>query len=215
MTQPTHCGQIEAAFPWYLNGTASADDSAMVEKHVAGCASCERRLASERQLFQQIAFSATEPNMDADVAWGQFASTLGDASAPLASPRAEPVAAPRYLRHLAIAQAAALAFLAMAVVYILSDRARLEPNFRTVTTPATVARHGGLVLRIAVAPDISTPQFLNLARAHGATVLAGPTPQGVFTLELPTLALQELALERLRATPGMLLVEPVSQPIGH
>jgi Putative zinc-finger len=211
MTQPTHCGQIEAVFPWYLNGTASADDHDMLEKHVASCASCERRLASERLLFQRISGSATDTTVDVDAAWDRFESSLGSATIGSIAPSAQPTAAPRYLRNLAIAQAAALAFLAIAVVYLLSDRARLEPGFRTVTTPVSVKSSGGMVLRVAVAQEISAPQFVALAQEHGATVLAGPTPQGVFTVELPTLALQELALERLRATPGMLLVEPVSK----
>jgi Putative zinc-finger len=208
------CSQIEARLPWYLNSTGSASAKLLLEEHVAGCPSCAGRLSAERLLFQKIRDASATPVPDTNRAWQRFEHSLGNA-APLAATAAAP--APRslqFLRAIAMAQAAALALMAVAVMYLLSDRDRAEPRFRTVTTPNAEVVSSGLLLRVAVTPTVTPGELVALAREHGAIVIAGPTPQGVYTLELTLPTLQNQALERLRAAPGLLLVEPVMTAAG-
>jgi anti-sigma-K factor RskA len=198
------CGLIDALMPWYLNGTASDSNRAQVETHIAQCAACRRRLAKERTLLEKFHDAGAAQAPATDAAWRRFETTLG-------SPPANVDVPARWsswvTRGVIIAQAAAVAALAIAVVSLLGERRRGEPQFHTVTTVSAPA--SGQLLRIAAAADISKEQMAQVALELGGTVLAGPSSQGVFTIQLDQVRMRDRAIQKLRATPGMLLVEPL------
>jgi anti-sigma factor RsiW len=200
----TQCAQIDAIVPWYLNGTASTEDRALVESHLAGCANCRRRVSTEQRIVTQLRTGLADETPDAAQAWTRFERSIGPATEGSSRPS-------RHLRWIIGAQAAAIVFFAVAFVQLLSDR-RGEPRYQTVTTPAPAVAQGRVLLRIAASSELSPQRVAQLAHDLGAVVTDGPSSQGVFTLELLPDRVRAQTIARLRSTSGILLVEPVSNP---
>jgi Putative zinc-finger len=205
MTSSIHCGQFEALLPWYVNDTATPTDRARVEEHLHTCGGCRERLLREQALLQHLRRSESLPAPDADESWLRFEKSLGDGRGAY-----EPVSTPsRLLRWVVVGQAAALAVLAVLLTQLLWDRNRSAPDFHTVTTAHPGPAPSGFALRVAAAPDATPATIAQIARDEGARVVAGPSEQGVYTLELDQQSLQQQALARLRAMPQLRLVEPI------
>lgn len=205
MTSSLQCGQLEALLPWYVNGTASPADCALVEGHLRECGACRERMRRERDLFEQIRRPAPTAVPDAVESWHRFERTLGD-NAPAREPATTPT---RLLRWVVVGQAAALAVLSMLLAQALWRQDRSAPSFRTVTTQAPGPAPAQFTVRVAAAAGITAQVVEQIALAHGARVVSGPSAQGVYTLELDQAALQRQALARLRASPEFQLVEQV------
>jgi anti-sigma factor RsiW len=205
MTSTLQCGQFEALLPWYVNGTASPADRALVEEHLRVCAACRERMRLERDLHDQIRRSASAEVPDAVESWHRFERTLGETA-----PAREPATAPtRLLRWVVVGQAAALAVLSVLLAQAFWRQDRSSPSFRTVTTPAPGPAPADFTVRVAVAAGVTAQVVEQIARAHGARVVGGPSALGVYTLELDEAAMQRQVLAQLRAIPELQLVEQV------
>ncbi len=215
MSSLTLCGQIDALTPWVLNGTAPVADCERFEQHLIRCDSCRERVEMERTLLSRM--RAAEPSTadkfeQAELAWTRFDRSLGTGSA--TTPAA--ARAPRYLRWIIAAQAAALLIFALAFVQLSTEQNRAAANYRTVTTPSSssvpIDARERQLLRLAVDRNLAASTLEQLARDHGAVVIDGPSAQGVVTLELLPERLQQQVIDQLRAIPGILLAEPLSTP---
>ena len=60
--------QAEELLPWYATGQLDAADRALVEKHLASCARCQRQLAAERALIHE--FQSLTPEIE--TGWAQL-----------------------------------------------------------------------------------------------------------------------------------------------
>lgn len=205
MTTSLHCGQLEALLPWYVNGTASPADRALVEEHLRGCGACRERMRRERDLLEQIRRPASTQMPDAAESWHRFERTLGDNP-----PVREPATAPtRLLRWVVVGQAAALAVLSVLLAQVFWRQDRSAPSFRTVTAQASGPAPTEFTVRVAVAAGVTPQAIEQIALAHGARVVSGPSARGVYTLELDPAAVQRQVLAQLRAIPELQLVEQV------
>lgn len=203
MTTLLQCGQFEAILPWYVNGTASAEDRALAQAHLQSCASCGERLRSEQALVRHMRDPAGLPPPDSGDSWQRFERTLGESIQ--ADPRA--AGSSRILRWAVGAQAAALVVLSVLLAQALWNQKRSAPEFHTVTStqPAPAA----FTLRLAAAPGVSPQSIARIAREHGLRVVGGPSALGVYTVQLDPDALRPQILDRLRSLPELQLVEQV------
>jgi anti-sigma factor RsiW len=200
----TQCAQVEAITPWYVNGTATAADRTRVDAHLAGCPDCRLRVTAEQRIAAHLrdAGSSIE-TPDADLAWERFERTIGPENV-------QPPRDSRHLRWVIAAQAAALVIFALAFWQFQIDQRRAAATYRTVTTAAPLVARDHLLLRLAVQPDVSADRVAELAHEQGGAVVDGPSAQGVYRLELLPDALHQQAIARLRASQGVLLVEPIA-----
>jgi predicted anti-sigma-YlaC factor YlaD len=199
----TPCAQIQAIAPWYVNGTASAVDRARVDAHLAGCSDCRQRVVAEQRVAAHMRDGHSVDTPDAELAWERFERTIGPEAA-------QPAQDSRHWRWIVAAQAAALVIFAVAFWQLQTDQRRAAASYRTVTTAAPLAARDHVLLHMAVQPDVSADRVAELAREQGGTVVGRPSSQGVYTLELLPDALHQQAIARLRATQGVLLVEPIA-----
>jgi anti-sigma factor RsiW len=200
--------QAQQLLPWYVNGTLEADEAAMVEAHVAECAECRADLAAEQVLAREVAALP----LDVEHAWSMLSDRI-DAAGP---PRrlAEPV--PFLRRKVAIGWAlggplAAAAAVAFAVAVKPSAPSPAGETYRALGSAPTAAPGNALVMFRAEARDGDLRAALTKA---GARIVDGPTASGAYVVRIAP-ASRAQALDGLRATPQIVLAEPIdpgSQP---
>jgi predicted anti-sigma-YlaC factor YlaD len=199
----THCAQVEAITPWYVNGTATAADRARMDAHLASCPDCRQRLAAEQRLAAHLRSAGLAATPDTQLAWERFERTIGPE-------HAQPSQGTRNLRWIIAAQSAALVIFALAFWQFQTDQRRTAATYRTVTTAPPPAARDRVLLHMAVQPAVSAGRVAQIAREQGGRVVDGPSAQGVYTLELLPDTLQQQTIARLRASQGVLLVEPIA-----
>jgi hypothetical protein len=178
--------------PWLVTGRIAASDRQRFERHIAECAECRDELAQQRELCEHI--RRDDAVMLAPQASLQKLMSRIDATRPahseeaqsvLGSPTAAPATAkssrPRWLAIAAAVQAIAIAAL---LTLLLQQRAAEmnEPRFTTLSTTAPQPR--GTLLRVVFSPQMTNAELQQLLRSVDATVVAGPTEAGVYSLQL-------------------------------
>lgn len=154
----------------------------------------------------------------------------GEPTAVPAAAAPHPARLPRAVRWALALQAAAVLALALGFAYLLADPGAApsdavsrtpsdspveaptdaEPTYRTLAAPAAPVAGEGLAVRAVFSPTASEEELRRLLLAAGARFAAGPSPAGVYTLEIGGDREQALAaLARLRRDPRVELAEPV------
>jgi anti-sigma factor RsiW len=200
--------RAQQLLPWYVNGTLEAAEAAMVEAHLAECAECRNDLAAERVLAREVAALP----LDVEHAW----STLSDRIDAAGPPRrlAEPV--PFLRRKVAmgwvlggpLAAAAAVAF---AVAIVPGAPSPAGETYRALGSAPTAAPGNALVM---FRPDARDSDMRVALTKAGARIVDGPTASGAYVVRIAP-ASRAQALDGLRATPQIILAEPIdpgSQP---
>lgn len=194
--------QAQQLLPWYVNGTLEADEAAMVEAHLAECAECRADLAAEQVLAREIVALP----LDVEHAWSMLSERI-DAAGP---PRrlAEPV--PFLRRKVAmgwvlggpLAAAAAVAF---AVVVVPGAPSPAGETYRALGSAPTAAPGNALVM---FKPDARDGDLRDALTKAGARIVDGPTASGAYVVRIAP-ASRAQALDGLRATPQIVLAEPI------
>jgi anti-sigma factor RsiW len=200
--------QAQQLLPWYVNGTVEADEAAAVEAHLADCAECRADLAAEQVLAREIAALP----LDVEHAWSMLSDRI-DAAGP---PRrlAEPV--PFLRRKVAIGWAlggplAAAAAVAFAVAIVPGAPSPVGQTYRALGSAPTAAPGNALVM---FRPDTRDGDLRAALTKVGARIVDGPTASGAYVVRIAP-AGRAQALDGLRATPQIVLAEPIdpgSQP---
>jgi anti-sigma factor RsiW len=200
--------QAQQLLPWYVNGTLEADEAALVEAHLAECAECRADLAAEQVLAREVAALP----LDVEHAWSMLSDRI-DAAGP---PRrlAEPV--PFLRRKVAIGWAlggplAAAAAVAFAVAIVPGAPSPVGQTYRALGSAPTAAPGNALVM---FRPDTRDGDLRAALTKVGARIVDGPTASGAYVVRIAP-ASRAQALDGLRATPQIVLAEPIdpgSQP---
>lgn len=216
--------------PWIVTGRIAASDKQRFERHLLDCAECRAELEQQRELCERI--RRDEPIMLAPQCSLQKLMARIDASTPELSVQPEPAEAPHsgpvappivatgarksapWLAIAAAVQTFAIAAL-MALIWQQREAEMNAPRFTTLSTAATPQPSGAL-LRVVFTPDMTNVEMQQLLRSVDATVVAGPSEAGVYSLRLKdgTSAQQVAAvLTSVRANPHVVFAENVSAEI--
>lgn len=172
---------IDARLPFYVNGTLSGEELALIEKHVRSCERCQREVGWLRELFSVLC----------DITLAQASEPARPQ--PLATPKRPP--SPRrarmqisegwretrlWMRGLLAAQLAAIAVLG---TLLAMDGSR-DANYSTLGALDPSAHTPGA---IAVIFDPRTPEseIRRAVRNAGARIVDGPTATNAYVLEVP------------------------------
>ncbi len=204
--------------PWFVAGTLSEQDSLRVQRHLQECRICaadERREARLRELVSSAPTVEHAPQPGLQKLVSRIDELERELPSQLDEPRgpATPLAArPVFVRWLAAAVLLQSIGLGVLGALLWQASQMQAPRFTTLSSPAqrwTGAAH----VRVVFAPAMTVGEVQALLASIPATVAAGPSEAGVYTLALENK--QEdvgAVLARLRATQGVLFAEPQSPP---
>jgi anti-sigma factor RsiW len=162
--------------PWYVNATLDRREAALVERHLASCAQCRQESERLRALGEIGGEEGWAPSP------AHFSRILEQIDAP--SPFRRVISwfrqTPRPVRLAFALQGAALA----AAVAVLALRA---PVYGTLSRPPAAASSRAR-LHVVFAPDITEEGLRQLLQGAKATIVGGPSAEGIYTVELPLAA---------------------------
>ncbi len=204
------------AIAWVVNGRATPAQARLVNEHVQRCADCRSELERQRALQAAMA-AAAAPALDVEAGLGRLFERIDDADGESADAAA---AAPRVLASVrgigamrvthwllaaVIVEAVGLSALGLALL----ARTNTPDDYRVLTNTSAAA--GGATIRIVPAPSMRLDDLQQLLHAINLQIVSGPNAAGAYGLapqsQQPS---KELQLLKLRAVPGMRLVEPLS-----
>ena len=177
--------------PWFVNGSLNADEAVSVERHLASCPACRQEVERCRTL-SAIAKSSGPRKPPA---WApssrQFAQILGQVDAPHAASSAHRPSLARKLRSWLVETpppmrwALALqAALIVALTGVLLAPAPPDAPYETLSRGADPAAGERARLRVVFAADTTEKELRDLLNSIDGRIVDGPTPQGVYTLQL-------------------------------
>jgi len=229
-TDPSHPYEHQEVWellPWYVNGTLSDHERTRVEAHLMTCAACQAELARCRDLAVAVhaAADAWEPSAE------HFARVLArlDATTASATPRwgwwdavrgqyeryGELLRrTPPLIRWTLVMQSA----LTLGLVGILMWQAPWAPErfYRTLSSSSDQTAQKRVQIRVVFADDITEKALRALLTEVRGTIIAGPSPVGVYTVAVALSggerAQADIALETLRAHPQVRLAEALHTP---
>jgi len=170
--------------PWYVNATLDSQEAKLVEEHLGSCLVCRQELARCREL-SDATVSADGGGWTPSPA--HFARVMARVEA------AERTRGPALLRRLvswirdtprpmrfafALQGAVALALLAVVVL-------RPPVVYQTLSQPPASSPSHRARLHVVFAPDLTEAGMRQLLSGVEAVIVGGPTPTGLYTLELP------------------------------
>jgi anti-sigma factor RsiW len=205
------CDRVRDDLPFYVNGTLALAERAVLDEHLRGCRTCRDTLALEERLAGSMQTSGSRVVPSPHAAWQRLEPRLVEAAVPPAEAAVRRRSLrSRYFGRRALfvavaAQAVALVFLAVA---LWRAQAPQPPTFQTLTTPDPTLASRMPLVRVAFAPLVDADEAQQLAASAGARVLAGPSPENVYTLSVEAGGMAA-AIEKLRASPQVRLAEQV------
>jgi anti-sigma factor RsiW len=220
---PSEHAEVWEILPWYVNGTLEDRERASVEAHLTTCAACQVELARCHDLAAIVRAAPAdgwEPSPE------HFARVLArlettTASATLRRGWWDAVRAqyerygemlrriPPLIRWTLVTQSA----LTLVLASILVWQAPWAPErfYRTLSNSSDQTAQKRLQIHVVFADDITEKELRALLTEVQATIVAGPSPFGVYTVAvaLPgdARAPADITLETLRAHPKVRLAE--------
>jgi anti-sigma factor RsiW len=209
------------AIPWIVNGSATDAQRQWVDEHVQACEDCRAEFARQRELQLAIA-QESAPVTDADAGLQRLFQRIDHAADEAALAPADG-ARPRERRSgfsglvYGLTFAVVVEAVGISVLGVgLLSHTDPAPVYRTLSdAPAAGAR---ATIRIVPAADMSIGDLQQLLHGLQLEVVAGPNESGAYALapvaEHASVASKGLddQVARLRAAPGMRLVEPIRTP---
>lgn len=215
-TMPPVAGDehVEALIPWYVNGTLGSADTQRVQRHLQECEQCRASVELETKIAGLVREHRDTLDCAPQSGWSRLVAQL-DARRPRLHDKSgapqvrQRVRGKRLLPALLVLQAAAIAGLGIAVVYLLDNRT--DDSYRTLSDAAQITPAAGPTLRVVFANHTSTEKLRALLEPIGGTIRSGPTTNSVYTIEVQQSG-AAAALKWLRTQPEVLFAEPVGAP---
>jgi hypothetical protein len=190
---------ILTAIPWYPDGL-TPEECGAVEAHAADCRGCRAELAFLR--------GDEEPAIeipDSDQVYARVLERIGSSDEPEGVEGAAPRA--HWLRTLSQRAAGPVSIAAGLMVALVSGMlttgviwaARVVPAYEVDSALSSTFTHDAQHLEIVFEDDATAGEIGEQLRAVRASIVAGPTPRGVYRLRLAPGVEPEVALEQLRA----------------
>jgi hypothetical protein len=201
----TEHDEVWELLPWLVNRTLAAHEASRAEAHVRLCLPCRAEL--ERQVETASLLQAPEA---LPLSPARGLSRLEDRLSARAPERGRRWTGWGWL---ALAEAALIVVLLAASLGRGHAPAAPQPTFETLSDrPTAGARPNGPVYRVLFVERSSERQLRELLAELDLRVVDGPSPLGLFTLELANAqADADAVLTRLRAHRAIRFVERVDQ----
>jgi len=195
--------QAEELLPWYATGQLDAADRALVEKHLASCARCQRQLAAERALIHE--FQSLTPEIE--TGWAQLRGRI------VAQPRSGPRLGAALAEFWELLKRPAVAALATAQVAFVAIGATIlqwssQPTYVALGS-APVAGSANVIVMFR--PEAREADLRGVLATSGAALVGGPTEADAYLLHVPANA-RPAALEKLRKDSNVTLAQPIDGP---
>jgi len=215
--------RVWSLLPWYVNGTLSLNERERVEAHLAVCRRCqeeERVCRSAAGAVQGAGEVAPTPHpvqfqrVLARIDEAERQEPRGLLKGRLFAPfRALIDATLRPLRGALVAQAAIILVMVGVLAWETmrsAPRAAPPAAYRTLSDPAP-AHAPMLRLRVMFSPKATERQLRELLLDVRGEITNGPSPFGVYTVEVPAgRDSMRAVLAWLRSEPQVMLAEPAS-----
>lgn len=200
------CVRAWEMMPWVLQDSATAEQGAWLEGHLAQCAACRAEFAQQSRLRLALSLPA-QPAPDVEAGLGRLLQRL---DAPAATPAPARARAAGWLNR-ALVAAVLVQALGIGILGVKLWSAGSAPAYRTLSEPSQSAPAG----TIRVVPDagMTLADWNALLHALRLQVVAGPNDVGAYTVAPASSAsTTQQALQQLRSTRGIMLAEPVATP---
>lgn len=198
------CVRAWEAMPHALQANLAPQQSEWLDDHLARCDACRGEFAQQQRLQRAMSLPVDMPfNAEADLQRLLARIDNPDIQAPRDASRHAGWAG-RALVAAVLVQAIGLGVMGVKLWSI--DPA---PAYRTLGQETAVMPAASI--RVVPNPSMTLADWDASLHAHGLHVVAGPNDAGAYTVvPLSADANREALVQQLRATNGMLLVEPVA-----
>jgi hypothetical protein len=188
MTLQSSHDTVSELLPWYANATLSPEESAVVEQHLESCIHCRQEL----RVLREMAATMSDDAENAPPVESSLAKTLSAIDA-LQREENRPPARFNLFRWLSSLWSGAVppvrlvlaaqlgAILLLGVLLILSRQH--EPSFTTLSGGSDPTARGAR-LTLIFSPNITEDTMRKLLLDTEATIVSGPSAQGVYVVEL-------------------------------
>ncbi|MDQ6645861.1 MAG: anti-sigma factor [Pseudomonadota bacterium] len=190
--------EADRLLPWLVNGTLDEDERALVEQHLAECATCQHELDWLRSLESACA-EESPPTSDLARSQRRLRRRLGMTQGQGRHGWGRKAA---WLPWAVAAQAVLVLVMLLGVALLAIQRPPTQRTYHTLGAVQTAQAR----LVIVFDPQVSEGQMRRLLRASDARIVYGPTDAGAYVLSVPA-ARAITVREALRAAPGITLVE--------
>jgi anti-sigma factor RsiW len=221
-SHPSEHHEVWEMLPWYVNGTLDDRERASVQAHLMTCAACQAELVRCHDLAAAVRTAADgwEPSAE------HFARVLArlDPTTASATPRRgwwDTVRAqyerygamlhrtPPLIRWTLVTQSAFT--LVFAGMLVWQAPWASERFYRTLSSSSDQTAQKRVQIHVVFAEDITEKEVRALLTEVRGTIVAGPSPFGVYTVAVAlsgdARAPADKALETLRAHPRVRLAE--------
>lgn len=201
--------RIWELLPWYANGTLGETERRSVEEHAAQCERCREEAQACRQLGEAVRQAAVEAPTPHPARLSRLMPRLDEADGSSRRARLAGLltATPKPVRWVLAGQLAALLLLAAGWMWTPSPPPPAE--FRTLSD--TAAQAVGVQVRVVFAEGATERQIRDVLLPIGGQLAGGPSPLGVYTVELPDgRDPLPVVLRHLRSRPEVSFAEPVA-----
>lgn len=194
--------------PWFVNGSLEDQELEQVERHLAGCEEC-RHEASELQQLARIMVGSGAPMVMPDEAFPELLSKIEEAE------RRDSVPWGRWLGpFLRPVLVAGLVVIVMLAALLWRQTVPRPPEaFRTLSDPTTAVESTGLRVRMVFSSEVDEGTLRSLLLEVEGQIIGGPSPYGVYTVELPAEedpVVRARLLEEIRARREVEFLEPLT-----
>jgi hypothetical protein len=201
--------EVWELLPWHINGTLEGRDARRVERHLGHCLPCHAELGRQRELASLVQAPEALP-----LSPGHGLARL---EGRLAASRRLTARRPLGWGWLALAEAAIIVVLLSAVLARRQPPALPQATFETLGNAApALDRASGPVYRALFAESASERELRELLAGLNLRIVDGPSPLGLFTLELAAETQDPrtpaAVLAGLRAHDAVRFAERIDQP---
>jgi Putative zinc-finger len=224
-TANDHHAELEGMVPWYVKGTLTTTENALMKQHLKECEICRSEVSNCEFLADHLP-SATESWKPSP---SHFAGILAEVdkleAATVKREIPRPVNDAGFFRRIRtyLSQTPSpvrwtlaletLAFAALALFVVLP----LHPNsgagggvFEILSNAETPTTTQDLSIRLMFTEDMTTRELFELLKQAKAQIRQGPSVVGSYTVEVSTEAAAQ-SLATLRAHPKVRLAQPVEK----
>ena len=177
--------------PWYVNGSLKADEAVPVERHLANCPGCRREVERCRSLAVVVKSSRSAAEEDWAPSPRHFAQIMArvDAAQAVSSAGSPSLAqrlrswlidTPPPMRWAFALQAGLIVGLAGALLALAPS----DSSYETLSGGAASGASERVALHLVFAEDTTEKELRDLLHDIDATIVGGPTPRGVYTVQL-------------------------------